>query len=383
MSDHHTDDPDVIAARIRSFAESELAPIAAQADREGKLPDSAITGLAGLGVLNPPVRGRPDPAALSNLAFGRAAEEIGRVCSATRSFLTAHTMVHAALARWGTADQRSRWLPPLRTGQLVGAFCLSEAGAGSDAAAVSMPAIRQPGGYVLEGEKLWVTMGQRADLLLVFASLEGRHCAFLVDGDSPGVVRRPIAAALGLRGAMLADVIFDGCAVPEQNLIGSVGTGVSIVASHALDLGRFSVAWGCVGLGQACLDLSVRHAAVRVQFGAPLRDHQLVKGLLTDMYVDLEASRALAGHAARSRDQAAADAVRATLAAKYFAARMAAAVASHALQLHGGAGCAAGHPVERHFRDARLMQIIEGSAQIHQILIADLLQPGRSAGGPA
>jgi glutaryl-CoA dehydrogenase (non-decarboxylating) len=378
-----TADPDQIAARTRSFAESELAPIAARADREGTLPDSAIAGLAGLGALNPPVRGRPGPAALSNLAFGRIAEEIGRVCSATRSFLTAHTMVQAALARWGTPDQRSRWQPPLRTGRLVGAFCLTEAGAGSDAAAVSMPAVRRPGGFVLDGEKLWVTMGQRADLLLVFASLEGRHCAFLVDGDAPGVVRRPVVQALGLRGAMLADITFDGCAVPERNLIGSVGSGISIVASHALDLGRFSVAWGCVGMGQACLDLSVRHAAQRVQFGVPLRDHQLVKGLLTDMYVDVEASRALAWRAAGSRDRAAADAVRATLAAKYLAARTAAAVASDALQLHGGAGCAAGHPVERYFRDARLMQIIEGSAQIHQILIADLLRPDRPAGGPA
>lgn len=381
MSHERIADPEVLAARIRSFAESELAPIAAKADREGALPDSTIAGLADLRVLNPPVRGRPEATALSNLAFGLVNEELGRVCSATRSFLTAHTMVQTAVARWGTPDQRSHWLPPLRAGRVIGAFCLTEAEAGSDMAAVSMPATRRPGGFVLEGEKLWVTMGQRADVLLVFASLEGRHCAFLVDGDHPGVERRPVGQSLGLRGAMHADVIFDGCTVPEQNLIGGVGAGISMVANHALDLGRFSVAWGCVGMGQACLDLSVQHAAERVQFGAPLRDHQLVKGLLTNMLVDVEASRALAWRAARRRDEAVPDAVQATLVAKYFAARMVGGVASDALQLHGGLGCALGHPVERHFRDARVMQIIEGSAQIHQIVIADLLHPQRRASG--
>ncbi|HSD82660.1 MAG TPA: acyl-CoA dehydrogenase, partial [Anaerolineae bacterium] len=224
--------------------------------------------------------------------------------------------------------------------------------------------------YVLNGHKKWISFGQLAGLFLIFAQIEGQPAAFLVEGNTPGLIREPMHGLLGTRASMLAEIHLEKCPVPKENLLGSPGLGFTAVALSALDLGRYSVAWGSVGIGQACLEASLLYSRQRQQFGVPLQSFQLIQEMIANMVTQVKAARLLCYQAGYSHDSHHPNATAETLMAKYFASNMAARVASDAVQIHGGNGCGPGYPVSRYFRDAKVMEIIEGSNQMQQVMIA-------------
>jgi glutaryl-CoA dehydrogenase (non-decarboxylating) len=357
-------------AEFRAFASEQIAPDAGRWDREEAIPPEIPRQLASrgyLGALVPPAHGGRG---MEMITYGLLTEEIGRACSSVRSLLTVHDMVAHAILRWGSGEQRERFLPALAKGELLGALALSEENAGSDAKAVETIAVEDADGYVLDGHKKWTTFGQIAGLYLVVAQCGGKPTAFLVERDAPGLRVTPIRGMLGTRAALLARLDFDGCRLPRAALLGRVGFGVSHVAAAALEQGRYSVAWGSVGIAQACLDACLAYAASRRQFGVPLADHQLIRAMLSDMVTGVRAGRLLccrAGHLRQAGDPGASPE---TMVAKYFCGRLAAKAATDAVQIHGANGCSEDYPVARYFRDAKVMEIIEGSNQIQQITIS-------------
>jgi len=280
-----------------------------------------------------------------------------------------HDMVAHAIRRWGSPGQRGRWLPAMAKGGILGALALSEPNAGSDAKGVETLAVDDGDAWVLDGRKKWTTFGQLAGLFLVLAQAGGKPTAFLVERDTPGVAVKPLAGITGTRASMLAEIFFDGCRVPKESLIGRPGFGLSAVVSAALEHGRYSVAWGSVGVGQACLDASRAYAAGRRQGGGPIADHQLVRRMLTNVVGEVRAARLLCLRAGWLRQQGDPGAAGEIMVAKYYASTMATRAAADAVQIHGANGCSEDYPVERYLRDSRVLEIIEGSTQIQQITI--------------
>jgi len=233
--------------------------------------------------------------------------------------------------------------------------------------------------YIINGQKKWITLGQIADSFIVFGQMDGLSCAILVDKDVPGLKRIPIRGLSGLKASMLAEIHLNDCRIPKKNLIGNPGFGFDLIAQSALDLGRYCVAWGCVGIAQACLEASLSYVKKRKQFGAYLKEHQLIKQMITDMIVNVEAMRLLCYKAGYLKDQQDPNAIHETLIAKYFASTMTLGIADNAVQIHGAEGCLDQHPMQRCLRDAKIMEIIEGTTQIHQLKIADMATQGDEA----
>ncbi len=356
-------------AEFRAFVAAEIAPHADRWDREAATPAALIDRLRERGYLGSNVAREWGGTGRDMIAYGLLTEEIGRGCSSVRSLLTVHDMVAHAIQRWGSAAQKQRYLPAMARGEILGALALSEPEAGSDAKSVQTTAADAGDAWVLDGRKKWTTYGQLAGLFLVLAQADGKPTAFLVERETPGVAVRPLHGITGTRASMLAEIFFEGCRVPKENLLGRPGFGVSHVISAALEHGRYSVAWGSVGLGQACLDASRAYAAGRRQFGVPIADHQLIRRMLTNMIVEVRAARLLCLRAGWLRDAGDPGASGEIMVAKYYASTMATRAASDAVQIHGANGCSEDYPVGRYLRDSRVMEIIEGSTQIQQITI--------------
>ena len=372
--------PEQRAARAaaRAFTAEEITPHAGRWDREEAVPGALIDKLRERGYLGSLVAAEWGGRDIDMIAYGLITEEIARGCSSVRSLLTVHDMVAHATQRFGTKEAKERFLPAMARGAILGALALSEPNAGSDIAAIETTAAQKDDGWVLNGRKKWTTFGQIAGLYLVFAKVhqEGtKPTAFLLERDTPGLSVTPLRGITGTRASMLAELAIDGCRVPASHLVGKVGLGISFVANYTLEQGRYSVAWGAVGLLQACLDACKEYTAVRHQSGKPLAEHQLIQAMLTDMTVNARAARLLclrAGWLRASKDPAA---PAETMAAKYFAAVAAAKAANDAVQIHGANGCSEEYPVERYLRDAKVLEIIEGSTQIQQINIPRFVFP--------
>lgn len=362
---------------FRSFARAEIAPCAAGFDRAGEVDEDLIVKLAGAGYLGATIAADHGGPEMDEVTYGLLCEEIGAGCSSVRSLLTVQNMVARTITRWGTAAQKEQWLPRLASGEAVAAFCLTEPETGSDAGAVSTRFDDAGDDWSITGRKLWVTFGRRADVFLVIGSADSKPVAALVPRSSEGMTLRPVEGQLGLRAAMLAEVVLEECRVPKDATVGRPGFGFSHVASTTLDHGRYSVAWGCVGIARACLDASAAYASERVQFGAPLREHQLIRRLITDMQVATDAARLMCIEAGRLRAASDPRSIESTMAAKYFASTILPRVTNDAVQVHGANGVDPAYAVERHFRDAKIMQIIEGSDQMHQLALADKALRGR------
>jgi alkylation response protein AidB-like acyl-CoA dehydrogenase len=357
-------------AAFRAFVAEQIVPHADRCDREERISSELIRKLAAEGYLGALIPQEEEGRGMDLITYGLMNEEIGRGCSSVRSLITVHDMVAQALVRWGRRDQRKHWLPQLASGEIIAAFALSESNVGSDAGSIETSAALSGDAYVLNGQKKWITFGQVADLFLVFAQQQGQPCAFLVERDTPGLSIEPIRGMLGVRASMLAELHFDNCRVPKENLLGRVGFGFSHVACYALDLGRYSVAWGCIGIGQACLDACLRYTTERRQFDVQLKDHQLIQRMITEMVTQVRAARLLCYQAGYSKECGDPRVFMDTAIAKYFASRMATRVSSDAVQLHGANGCSGDYPLQRYLRDARIMEVIEGSTEIQQIAIA-------------
>lgn len=366
--------PEQAAARaeFRGFVDREVEPRAGRHDREEALDLGVVRALAAARLLAADLPAEQGGRGLDPVSLGLLAEELGRGCSSVRSLMTVHGMVAHTIARWGTPTQRDEWLARLGGGERLAALAVSEAEAGSDLARVRTLARRDGDDHVLTGDKCWITCGQLADVFLVLAQAEAGPTAFLVRRDATGLEVEPLRGMLGTRGSMLATLRLRGCRVPAGALLGRPGLGLAWIVGTALDHGRFTVGCGAVGIAQACLEASVRHAERREQFGARLIEHQLVRRMLCEMTAGTRAARLLCLHAAQLRAARHPDSVAETSLAKYFAARTAMRSATDAVQIHGALGCSGERPVERLLRDAKVMEIIEGSNEMHQLHIPDL-----------
>lgn len=356
---------------FQEFADQVVAPFADGMHRDQRTPPEIITALADRGYLGLPIATEHGGGGADAVTLGLLAAELGRVCSSVRSLLTVHTMVAHAIARWGSAEQRATWLPQLAAGTRIAALAVSEPETGSDAAGVRTAVTDLGDTLRLDGHKRWITYGAVADLFLVIGRGEQGPTAVLVPRDTPGLTTSLITDMIGIRASMTADVRLDGCVVPRANLLGRPGLGVSHVAGAALDLGRYTVAWGCVGILQACVDASVAYAQGREQFGVKISQHQLVRRMISDMYTAARAARLLCLDAGEQRDQRRPEALAAASTAKYFAARAAVRAAADAVQLHGANGCGPAYPVQRFLGDAKVMEVIEGSNELHQLGLAE------------
>lgn len=358
---------------FRAFVAAEIAPHADRWDREAATPAALIDQLREHRYLGSNVSQEWGGLGRDMITYGLLTEEVGKGCSSIRSLLTVHDMVAHAIQRWGSPAQKERYLPRMARGEILGALALSEPEAGSDAKSVQTTARLEGDTWILDGRKKWTTYGQLAGLFLVLAQADGdsgsKPLALLVERDTPGVTVRPLAGITGTRASMLAEIFFDGVRVPKESALGRPGFGLSHIIFTALGHGRYSVAWGSVGVGQACLDASRAYAAGRVQFGVPLADHQLIRRMLTNMIAEVRAARLLCLRAGWLRDQGDPGASGEIMVAKYYASTMATRAANDAVQIHGANGCSEDYPVGRYLRDSRVLEIIEGSTQIQQITI--------------
>ncbi|MGA7731184.1 MAG: acyl-CoA dehydrogenase family protein, partial [Chloroflexia bacterium] len=352
-----------------------VAPIARQADERGEFSAHLVPRMGELGFLGALVPREYGGSGLDYVSYALICEELGRVDSSVRGFLTVHAgLVAGCIAEWGTEEQKQHYLPKLASGAWIGCYALTEPNAGSDAASIETTALKDGDWYILDGEKIWITNGESAKLAIVFASMDRslRHkgiCAFLVETDTPGFDReRMPGKELGHRASEHVHITMRGCRVPTDSMLGGPGEGFR-VAMSALDRGRLGVAAGAVGVAQACLDACVSYTQERRQFGQRIADFEMVQAALADMAADVEAARLLTYKAAWTKDQGL-PATKATSIAKLFATEAAARAASEAVLLHGNRGYSSAYPVERHYRDIKGLQIYEGTSHIQRIIIA-------------
>jgi glutaryl-CoA dehydrogenase (non-decarboxylating) len=355
---------------FRAFVDQELLPVAEAYDEAERFPAELVRKMAAAGYLGAVAPVDQGGMGLDAIAVGLLAEELGRGCASARSLLTVHSMALLSLLRWGSAGQKERWARRLAGGEMVAAFALTEPQSGSDATSLETTAVLEGDVYRLNGRKKWITFGQTAGLFLLFAKVDDEVAAFLVEKESPGLTTEAIHGLSGCRASMLAELRLEDCLVPAGNIVGRPGFGWRYVGTMALDHGRYTVAAGCVGLAQACLDASIAYARERHQFGVPLAEHQLIQQMVTNMATHIEAARMLTYRAGYLRQEGDPGAILATSMAKYFAATTAGQVAADAMQIHGANGFSRAYPVQRHWRDAKVMEVIEGSTQIQQVMIA-------------
>ena len=381
-----TADQEAVRALSRRVAEEVVAPAARSADEECRFDRDVIRALGREGLLGGPLPREHGGGGWDDLSFALCCEELGRVDASVRGFVCVHVaLVGRCILDHGTDAQRARWLPRLASGAWIGAYALTEEGAGSDAAALATRARETPDGWVLDGEKVWITSGGVAELVLAYATLDpvlGHRgvTALVLEPGTEGLERRPMEGVpLGHRGADHARLVLRGVKVPRENLLGTVGGGFQ-VAMGALDHGRLGVAAGAVGLHRACLDAVVEFARSRRQFGRRLGDFQMVQERIADMAVDLEAARLLVWRAALPRKPGERNTA-AVAAAKLFATEAAQRAASEAVLLLGSRGYSSERPVERHYRDIQGLRIYEGTSLVQRIILAREIL-GREEGKP-
>jgi alkylation response protein AidB-like acyl-CoA dehydrogenase len=365
----------------RQFAKAELAPIAKEIDEEGRFPWEAVEKMGRLNFFGMQAPRPYGGAEIDSISYCLVIEEISRVCAAMGLTLAVHNGVAVyPLSQFGNDEQKAKFLPPLATGEKIGAFCLTEPNAGSDAMAIESRAIRDGDSYVVNGNKIFVTNGGVADTLILFASVnpddvKKGFSAILVERGTPGFEVGLLENNCGVRANPVSSIILTDCRVPQANLLGREGDGFKI-AMAGLDTGRVGIAAQAVGIGQGALDAALKYAKERVQFRVPIARHQAIQMMLADMGTMVEAARLLTLQAAHIRDQKG-ELSGPSAMAKLFAARSASKVASMAVQIHGGYGYSKDYPVERYFRDARATEIYEGTNEIQQIVIArELLKRG-------
>jgi alkylation response protein AidB-like acyl-CoA dehydrogenase len=371
-----SDEQQLIRQTARAFCDAEIAPHAAEWDRTEEIDRGIVAKLAELGFLAAALPEEHGGMGLDMVSYTLVVEEIGRADSNVRGIVSVSNGLYGkSVARWGTPAQQAALLPGLAAGTELGCYALTEPGAGSDPGGLETRAERDGDGWVLSGQKIFITLGSWAAHALVFARTgeagpRGITC-FVVPTDSPGFEARPIKGKLGLRAQDTAELFLDGVRVPADGVLGEVGGGFK-VAMSALDHGRISLGAGCVGIAQGCLDASVAYTKDRRQFGRSVASFQLVQELLADIAVETEAARLLVRRAAATADSGARHTVEASY-AKYFASEAAVRAANAAVQAHGGYGYVDEYPVGKYLRDARVTTLYEGTSQIQKLLIGRAL----------
>ncbi|MFF0429837.1 acyl-CoA dehydrogenase family protein [Streptomyces sp. NPDC004520] len=368
-----TDEARELLALVRDIARREIAPAAAEEEAAGRFPRELFALLSRSGLLGLPYDPQYGGGGQPYEVYLQVLEELAAARLTVGLGVSVHTLACHALAGFGTEAQRAAHLPAMLGGGLLGAYCLSEPSAGSDAAALRTRAVREgDGDWVIDGTKAWITHGGIADFCTVMARTGGPGArgitAFLVPGDAPGLSAAPPERKMGMKGSPTAQLHFDGVRVADDRRLGAEGQGFAI-ALGALDAGRLGIAACAVGLARAALDEAVAYARERRQFGRPIADFQGLRFLLADMATGIEAGRALYLEAARLRDEGRPFG-RCAAMAKLFCTDTAMRVTTDAVQVLGGYGYTADFPVERYLREAKMLQIVEGTNQIQRVVIA-------------
>ena len=374
-----TDEQRLIRETARDFTDKEIVPVARENDRNEHFDTDLVKKIADMGFLGAIVSEEYGGRGVDYRTYGLIVEEIGRGDSSARTVVSVQTsLVAKTLENWGTEEQKQEWLPKLCSGEALGCFGLTEPGTGSDAANQKTRATKIDGGWRISGQKMFISMGNYSKLALIFAQTDpeqgyrGLAC-FLVPTDAPGFSSSAIHGKLGLRASDTAELSLDAVEVPDEAMLGQIGDGFK-VAMSALDSGRYSVAAGCVGICQGCVNASVEYSKQREQFGRPIASFQLVQEMIADMVVDTEAARMLVWRAGWLKDTGQPNTTETSM-AKLYATEAAVRSANLAIQVHGGSGYVDDYPVERYLRDARVTTLYEGTSQIQKLII------GRAATG--
>ena len=371
-----TDEQRLVRDTAREFADREIVPRARDNDRSGRFDTELVAKLAEIGFIGAILPEEYGGRGIDYRTYGLIVEEIGRADSSARTVVSVNTsLVGSAIVKWGSEEQKQRFVPGICSGEAMGCFGLTEPDTGSDAANLSTRAERIHGGWRLSGQKQWISLGNHAAFALIFAQTDPQlgHRglgAFLVPTDSAGFSASEIHGKLGLHASDTAELALDGVEVGDDALMGEIGDGFK-VAMTALDSGRFSVSAGCVGICQGCVDASTAYAQERQQFGRPIAAFQLVQAMIADMVVDTHAARALVWKAAWLKDTGQPNTLETSI-AKLFSTEAAIRSANTAIQVHGGSGYVDDHPVERYLRDARVTTLYEGTSQIQKLIIGRL-----------
>lgn len=369
----------LVREAVRAFAQRRLWPNAPRWDREHHFPREELRELGTMGALGMVVAESDGGAGADYMSLALAIEEIAAGDGATSTIVSVqNSVVCGPLAAFGDAAQRARYLPPLARGEQLGCFCLTEPQAGSDAAALTTRATRKGDRYVLNGVKQFITTGKNADTAIVFAVTDksaGKQgiSAFVVETRTPGYVVARVEDKLGQRASDTAQIVFENCEVPVENLLGREGEGYRIALGN-LEAGRIGIGAQAVGMARSAFDTAIAYARERASFGKPIVSHQAVNFRLADMATEIEVARQMVWHAATLRDHDL-PCLREAAMAKLFASEMAERVVSAALQVHGGYGYLDDFPIERIYRDVRVCQIYEGTSDVQRMVIGrDLLR---------
>jgi butyryl-CoA dehydrogenase len=372
-----TDEQRLVRETARDFTDKEIVDRARENDRNEHFDLDLVAKIAEQGYLGAIVPREYGGAGLDYLTYALVVEEVGRGCSAMRTVISVQTsLVCSGILRWGTEDQKQQYLPKLCSGEWLGCFGLTEPDTGSDAANQKTRARKTDSGWVINGAKMFISLGNHAKVALIFAQTDpekahrGLAC-FLVDTDQPGFAPQEVHHKMGLRGSDTAAISLDDVEVGDDALLGDVGDGFK-VAMSSLDSGRYSVAAGCVGICQGCLDASVRYSKEREQFGRPIAAFQLVQEMIADIKLQTDAARMLVWRAGYLKDSGKPNTTETSI-AKLYATEAAVTCANTAIQVHGGSGYVDDYPVERYFRDVRVTTLYEGTSQIQKLIIGRAL----------
>jgi butyryl-CoA dehydrogenase len=367
----------MIRDTARDLAAKEILPKAAEIDQKHRFPKEIVARLADLGLMGVAVPQEWGGAGMDTVSYALALEEISRACASTGVIMSVNnSLVCDPLLRFGTEDQKKTWLVPLAAGKKLGCFALSEPDAGSDAAGLKTTARKDGDRWILSGTKNFITNGPVADVVILFAVTDGSKghhgiSAFIIPTDAPGLSLGRADDKLGIRGAPSSQIFLTDCALPAEALLGGVGDGFK-VAMTTLDGGRIGIAAQAVGIARAAFEDATHYALQRKTFGQPIAGHQAIQFKLADMCTEIDAARLLVWRAASRKDAGARYTTESSM-AKVFASEVANRAAKEAVQIFGGYGYLTDFPVERHFRDAKITEIYEGTSEIQRLVIASAL----------
>lgn len=368
-----TDEQRMIQSMVRDFAEKEVKPLAAEIDREERVPTESIRKMGELGLLGMVVPKEYGGSGTDYVSYAIATMEIARVCASTAALLSGANSLNCwPILEYGTEEQKQKYLVPMASGKTYGCFGLTEAGAGSDIGGVRTKAELEGDEYVINGNKLFITSGSIADTITIFARTGEDPTrglsAFLVEKETEGFSVGKVEEKLGIRGTPTVELIFEDCRIPKENLLGEEGQGFKI-ALRTLDGGRIGIAACAVGVAQGCMELSVQYSKEREQFGQPISNFQAIQWKLADMATQTEAARLLLYRAAAKKDRGERYTTESSM-AKLFASEIATKIAIDAVQIHGGYGYTKEYAVERFMRDVKIFELFEGTSEIQRLVIA-------------
>jgi alkylation response protein AidB-like acyl-CoA dehydrogenase len=376
LTDEHT----MIQQAARDFARNEIVPIAPEFDESGEFPRKTVAAMGEMGFMGIEVPERYGGAGMDTLSYVLALEEVCKADAAHGTIMSVNNSLYShGILNFGTEDQRDRFLPPIASGEAIGAYSLTEPMSGSDAGNMRCRAERVGGEYVINGRKSWVTSGPVADYVVLFALTDPEKfnrgiSAFIVEADRPGFIRGKKEPKLGIRASATSEIVFENCRIPAENRLGEEGEGFKI-AMTVLDAGRIGIAAQALGISEAAYEASLEYAWEREAFGKKIGQFQGIGFKIADMKTRIEASRLLVYNAALAKERSKTTGARYTLEAsmaKLFASQTSVYVTNEAVQIHAGMGYSKELPIERYFRDAKITEIYEGTSEIQRLVISRL-----------